>query len=252
MKYAALALLLLAGVVAAQEETPDHARLLNDLTQANAAEDVLKIQSLLPAITEAAKTSKDAAVVDGLAKELLTSLKVAKGNWGTMTKIVDALGELRSKVSAGHLKKLGTARNADTPEEEEFQGRALLALSMLRDQKYLGTFEDQSKNMKSAIIAKAAYESFKSYGTAKGAVRKKVAEKLMKRLQAEKPAAGGQSGKISAAQQERWTALSPVIVAAMQAVCHEDTIVDVENWVEWWKENKGRSPAWKDEKKADS
>ena len=43
--------------------------------------------------------------------------------------------------------------------------------------------------------------------------RKKVAEELMKRLEAEKPSAG-QSGTISGEQQERWQKLSPVVVAS--------------------------------------
>ena len=40
-----------------------------------------------------------------------------------------------------------------------------------------------------------------------------------------------------------------VIVASMQAICHEDTINDIENWREWWKEYKRDAKYWKDKKK---
>ena len=111
------------------------------------------------------------------------------------------------------------------------------------------SFEDFTKH-RSVAVAKAAYACFRHYGPAKGKGRKGIAEILMKRLSAEKPAAG-QSGKVSAAQQERGEKLEKVIVASMQAICRQDTINDIENWREWWKENKRNREVWKD-KKTDS
>ena len=48
--------------------------------------------------------------------------------------------------------------------------------------------------------------------------------------------------------QKRWEQLSPVIVQSMQSICRQPTINDIENWREWWKENKKDPRAWKDEK----
>ena len=100
---------------------------------------------------------------------------------------------------------------------------------------------------KSKHVAKGAYTAFQSYGTAKGKTRKKCADILMKRLSMEAPSSGGQGGKsVSAEKQERWAELQPIIVASMQSITREVTINDVENWREWWKDNKGASKAWKD------
>ncbi|NJN14242.1 MAG: hypothetical protein HC813_00850, partial [Planctomycetes bacterium] len=54
-------------------------------------------------------------------------------------------------------------------------------------------------------------------------------------------------GTVSAEQQERFNQLKSSIVASMQALCRQPTINDVENWREWWRENKKRRDAWKDE-----
>jgi hypothetical protein len=118
----------------------------------------------------------------------------------------------------------------------------------MADPRQIDPIGDQCKN-RSLPVAKAAYEAFKHYGTAKGKTRKRCAEVLMKRLEAEKPSSGGQQGGGSVSQeaQERWQQLANVIVSSMQAVCHEPTINDVENWREWWKENKRRAGAWKDQ-----
>ena len=47
--------------------------------------------------------AKDAAEVDPVAKELLTSMKVCKGNQGTLIQIIETLGVLRSKTTASAL-----------------------------------------------------------------------------------------------------------------------------------------------------
>ena len=77
---------------------------------------------------------------------------------------------------------------------------------------------------------------------------KQVAELLMKRLDSEYPTASS-GGNISAEAQERWGKLQEIIVKSLQAVCRETTIIDIENWREWWKDNKRNAKRWKDPKK---
>jgi hypothetical protein len=68
----------------------------------------------------------------------------------------------------------------------------------------------------------------------------------MKRLDMEYPSSGGQGNKsVSAEKQARWTEVSPAMVGSMKALCREATINDIDNWREWWKENKKKP--WKDE-----
>jgi len=256
MKYALLSLsiaLLAAAARAEEEGTPDPIKLWGDLTIANEVEDVTKIDLLTKHIAEVGKTSKDREVCDKLAKELANSLKVCRGNWGTLGKIVDALGELRSKYGAKALRRLATQRRVEEGHEEELQAKAVFALGMMADRRLIGTLEDLCKS-RSTVVAKAAYETFKHYSTVKGRTRKKCAEILMKRLQAEKPSQGGGAtgggGTISAEAQERWNKLAGPIVASMQAICREPTINDVENWREWWRENKRNRDVWKDDEKS--
>jgi len=245
MKYAAAILLFMVGLAGAKEIDP--VLLLTELTAANKAKDAGKVGTLLKGITEAGKSSKDQKIIDALAKELGVSFKVCKGNWGTLRGIADTLGELRSKNSLSKLKRYAYQKKARDDNHESIQIRALLAIGKLADPKQIDPLGDQCKSRK-LRVAKAAYEAFKHYGTAKGKTRKRCAEVLMKRLEAEKPSSGGQQGGGSVSQeaQERWQQLANVIVASMQAVCHEPTINDVENWREWWKENKRRAAAWKD------
>jgi hypothetical protein len=245
MKYAAAFVVFIAGLAWAEEVDP--ARLLNELTAANKAKDASKISSLLKGIAEVGSTSKDQKAVDALAKELGKSFKACKGNWGTLREIADTLGELRSKNAISSLKRYAYQKKAKDENHESIQIRALLAMGKMADSRQIDAIGDQCKNRK-VPIAKAAYEAFKHYATAKGKVRKRCAEILMKRLEAEYPSSGGQQsgGQVSQEAQERWQQLQQVIVASMQAVCREPTINDVENWREWWKENKRRSSAWKD------
>ncbi|MHC4818810.1 MAG: hypothetical protein ACYTF8_12225 [Planctomycetota bacterium] len=246
MKYAASIVVFIVGLAWAEEVDP--ARLLMELTAANKAKDPGKIGTLLKGIGEVGKSSKDQKAIDALAKELAVSFKVCKGNWGTLRGIADTLGELRSKNTVKTLKRYAYQKKARDENYESIQIRSLLAIGKMADPKQIEPLGDQCKNRK-LPIAKAAYEAFKHYGTAKGKTRKRCAEVLMKRLEAEKPSSGGQQGggTVSQEAQERWQQLANVIVASMQAVCHEPTINDVENWREWWKENKRRSGAWKDE-----
>ncbi len=245
MKYAAIIVVFIVGLAGAEEVDP--ARLLMELTAANKAKDAAKIGTLLKGIAEVGKTSKDQKAVDALAKELAASFKVCKGNWGTLREIADTLGELRSKYTAKALKRHAFQKKAKDENHESVQIRALLAVGKMADPRQIDPLGDQCKN-RALPVAKAAYEAFKYYGTAKGKVRKRCAEILMKRLEAEYPSSGGQQGggTVSQEAQERWQQLANVIVASMQAVCHEPTINDVANWREWWKENKKRSDAWKD------
>lgn len=246
MKYAAAIVLFIVGLAGAEEIDP--ARLLNELTMANKAKDPGKISSLLKGISEAGKTSKDKKVIDALAKELGKSLKVCKGNWGTMRTIADTLGELRTKNAVHVLKRYAYQKKVKDENQESVQIQALLAIGKAADPRQIEPLSDQCRNRK-LKVAKAAYEAFKHYGTASGKTRKRCAEVLMKRLEAEYPSSGGQQGggTVSQEAQERWQELANVIVASMQAVCREPTINDVDNWREWWKENKRRSSAWKDE-----
>jgi len=226
---------------------PDAAKLLLDLTAAVGGEDRAKIGALLPGIAEVGKTSKVETEIDALAAELVKGLGVAKdaGDHDLHRKVVDCLADLRSKKSAGALKKLAFAKKPKDEKEEELKARAILALAALRDP---GLSDDIAEEMKdrSVVVAKAASEALRQYATAKGNLRQKIAELLMKRLDAEYPAAG-QSGKVSEDQRKRFNELSPVLVATMQAICRQTTIVEVENWREWWKENKKNPKAWKDD-----
>ena len=271
MKYASIMLMCLFGLAHAQEEgkppeqgqeegapegegeeqkpeTPpaepaDPKKILSDLILANAAEDVGRIDTAAKEALRWAPGAKDEEKADLIAKELADSIKVAKGNWGTLTVIVQALGELRTKDGAKALKKLATKRRVKDEQEEKLQAVALVGLGKFADPRDIGTFEDMSKSDNRAI-AKAAYEALGFYGTAKAKVRKQAAETLMKRLEMEYPAAA--SGKnVSAEKQERWGEVSPIMVTSMKAICREPTINDIDNWREWWKENKKKS--WKDD-----
>ena len=245
MKYVPIALLILAGAVFAQD-APDPVKVLTDLAAANKAKDVTAISMLLDPIAQIGKTAKDAKTVDPLAKGLTVSFKLAKGNYGTLRKILDTLGTLRSKKSASFLKKIAFKDAGDDPEKVSLQVHALAAIGMLGDKKYVDAIVDTSKS-RSIKVAEAAYGALGNYGVAKGKVRKGVAEQLMKRLESEYPSASADKNPGEEAR-KRWEKIQQPIVKAMQAVCHEPTINDVPNWREWWKENKKNAKAWKDKK----
>jgi hypothetical protein len=260
MKPTLFALLLIGALAFAQDEAedkpeeapdaPDPVKLLADLTAANEAKDATKIGLLLKDIGEFGRSAKEAADVDPLAAELVKSLKACKGNQGTLIRVLETLGELRSKEAASALKKIAFRKKAKSLEEEAYQATAILALCKLRDKKYINGLGDISRH-KSTMVAKAAYEGFAEYGTCSGKIRKGIAELLMKRLDMEYPAASrqGDGGKVSGEQKKRWDALSPVIIKTMQSICRQPTINDIENWREWWKEFKKDRRTWKDEKK---
>jgi len=248
MKYVAMTLLLAASIVSADETGPDAAKLLNDLTAANAAKDVTAISSLLKPISEMALRAKDTKLLDPFAKELVASYKLSKGNWGTMRQILDVLGDLRSKKGLSLLKKTAFQKKVKNDDFLKLQIHAIAAIGKFGESKYIDALIDETKKRETKI-ALAAYESFKSYGTAKGKARKRVAEELMKRLEAENPyktSGNANAGPVGAEQIKRWGEISKPVVAALQAVCREDTINDLDNWREWWKENKKSRTAWKD------
>jgi hypothetical protein len=179
--------------------------------------------------------------------ELAKSLKVCKGNWGHLRKIVLALGEFRSKKGASTLKRIAFQKNARSEDEESLQAAAIDAIAMARDPRYLNGLAEMCKH-KSRLTAKAAYRAFRHYGPAQGKTRRKVAQILMKRLDMEYPSSS--SGKsASQEKQDRWAELSPVIVETMQAICRIATITDIDTWREWWKENGDKAKTWKDAKK---
>lgn len=225
----------------------DPAKIISDLTLANAAKDVPRIDIASKEALRWAQGAKDEAMAESIANELGDSLKAAKGNWGTLTVIVQALGELRTKEGAKTLKRLAFQKKAKDEQEEKLQAVAIVGLGKLAEPKDISGFEEISKS-DSKLIAKAAYEALGCYGAAKAKVRKQCAEALMKRLEMEYPSSGGQGGKsVSAEKQERWGEVSPVMVSSMKALCREATINDIDNWREWWKENKKKS--WKDDDK---
>ena len=227
---------------------PDAIKLLADITKANADKDTGHLDLLLKSIRDLAESSKDQEVLDQIAAELIKSLKVAKGNFGTQRSIVEVMGALRSKKCLSTLKKQAFRKKAKDVEEQALQACALLSIGKYRDPKMIGALEDETKN-RSLPVANAAYEAFQQYGASPGKVRKQVAEILMKRLDSEYPSAGKQgSGATSAEAQERWKKLQETIVKSLQAVCRETTIIDIENWREWWKENKRNAKLWKDKK----
>jgi hypothetical protein len=279
MKYVSLALLCLFGLARAQEagEKPpdkpgekaegaeegagkeeakpeaapatniDPQKVLGDLTLCNASKDVAGIDAAAKQVLAWAKGNKDETMAESLAKELGDSLKAAKGNWGTLTVVVQALGELRAKEGAKTLKKLAFQKRVKDEQEEKLQATALVGLGLYADPRDVGGFEEASKS-DTLVVAKAAYEAFLGYEHAKAKVRKQCAEVLMKRVEMEYPSSGGQGGKtVSSEKQERWGEVSPIIVKSMQAICGPDTktINDIDNWREWWKENKKKP--WKDE-----
>jgi hypothetical protein len=221
------------------------AQVRTELVMANRTDDVTTIDQMTKPILELARTSKDVEALEELAKELVISLKVCKGNWGTLAKIVEALGELRTKESAKVLKKLASKEDVEEGEEEQFTARAILAMCVAADPKNLKVLDEQMKN-RSVPIAKAAYEGAKNYGGAKGKDRKELTEMLMKRIEAEYPAAGGQGGSVSEEKQKRWQEVSPAIIASLQVICGQPTINGIEDWREWWKENKKNPKIWKD------
>jgi len=265
MKYAAIALTCLLGLAWAQEEggepgpeeeqqggippaaVEDPAKILSDLTLANAAKDLPRVDAAAKQALAWAKSAKDEDLIESMTKELADSLKVAKGNWGTLYTIMEAIGELHHKAGAKILKKYATQKRVKLPEEEKLQAIAVIGLGRMADPRDINTLAEISKN-DSTPVAKAAYQAFASYANAKGKVRKQCAETLMKRLDMEYPSSGGQGGKsVSAEKQERWKELSPAIVSSMQAICRQPTIPDIENWREWWRENKKNARAWRDD-----
>jgi len=227
---------------------PDGIKLLADLTKANADKDTGLLDLLLKSIRDLAESSKDQEVLDQIAAELTKSLKVAKGNFGTQRSILEVMGVLRSKKCLSSLKKFAFRKKAKDVEAQALQACALLSIGKYRDPKMIGALEDETKN-RNLPVANAAYEAFQEYGASPGKVRKQVAELLMKRLDSEYPSQGKQgSGGTSAEAQERWKKLQETIVKSLQAVCRETTIIDIENWREWWKENKRNAKIWKDKK----
>lgn len=263
MKTALIALLVsayvFAGAARADEdhdspddsanEAPNGAKLLNDLSAANKEKDSTMIGALLPKITELGKTAKDGKLLDPIAKELATSYKICKGNWGTLRGIIDTLGALRSSKSESMLKKLAFTKDAKNDDQISIQVRALAALGGYGKKKYIDGIIEQSKQRETKV-AVAAYEALSNYGISKGKVRKGVAENLMKRIEAEYPYATGSNAKNpGAAAIKRWNEVQKSIIAALQSVCREPTVADIDNWREWWKEYKKDAKIWRDSKK---
>jgi len=223
----------------------DPKKILADLTLANAAKEILKIDAAAKDALVWAKGAKDEENVEAIATELVDSLKVAKGNFGTLYVVAEALGELRTKDGAKALKRLAFQKKVKDAQEEKLQAIALVGIGKFGDAKDVSAFEEVSKS-DSVVVAKAAYEALGLYGNAKAKVRKQAAELLMKRLDMEYPSSGGQGGKsVSAEKQARWGEVSPAMVGSMKALCREPTINDIDNWREWWKENKKKP--WKDD-----
>jgi hypothetical protein len=287
MKYAAVALACLLGLAFAQEEEEkppqegeageegaegeeggekkppeekpgDPKQILADLILANHGKNVTGVDMAARAALIWARSPKDTsdeakaaeveAKIEEIGKELTDSVKVVKGNYGSLLIIVEALGELRSKAGVRTLKRFAFQKRLKDESEQKIQAAALIGVGRIADPRDLKEFEEASKS-ENAEIAKAAYEAFGQYATAKAKVRKDCAETLMKRMEMEFPSSGGGGqgggGGVSKEKQERWAELSPAMIGSMKAVCRQPTINDMPNWREWWKENKKKP--WKDD-----
>jgi len=252
MKYALLSLSLL-GLVASgtvAKEKSEAKQLLEKLEKANKEKDSSAIDSLCQPIRELALGSKDQKELDPLADELADSVKVCRGNWGTLDKVVSTLGDLRSKKGLRTLRMLAfPRRDLESDDERGLQLTAIDAIGKMRSRRMIRALEDLSKERNNAV-AMAAYGAFKHYGPEKGRVRRQIVEILMKRISLEYPSQGGQSDKnVSAAKYERWRELQPVIVESLQVLCRQNTITSVDVWQEWWDENESpRSKVWQDDR----
>ncbi len=252
----ALALLMaIPMAVSAEDDENDGAaldagKLLADLAMANKEKDSSSIDALLKPIGELAVSSKNQKELDPIAKELSSSFKVCKGNWGTLKKIAATLGDLRSKSGIKRLKKLAFSEKEVSDDELGVQVAAIDAVGKYRGKREIGGLSDLTKH-KNVEVAKAAYAAFKYYGAEKGTVRIKIVAFLMKRISLEYPASGGQGGKtVSPEKQARWRDIQAALVETLQGLCRQDTITTIDDWQEWWKENDSRrSKAWKDPKK---
>lgn len=254
MKIRLLALLFAASFAIAEgdepaatdEAAPDPEAVLVKLEKANDEKDSFGVDRMIPEIVASAKGA-DEKMRDKLAKELAKSLKISKGNWGTLKKIVEGLGELRSKDGIRAISRIAYQDDAEEGDEQELQAYALVAIGKIGDKRQIGKLEDMAKE-RNDVVAAAAYEAFKYYGDAKGRTRKKVAEILMKRIEAEYPYSTGSGKSVSNAQVERWKKISPTIVDALRSVCHQKTLNSIDNWREWWAENEDNRDAWRDPK----
>ncbi len=249
----ALIVLLITGPVRAEDESEnkealDGAAILSQLSTANADKDLSKLGRLSKQLKDDGATIKEPKARDAIVKEVKKSLKVCKGNWGTIKNFVAAAGVLGGKSAGSMLKKLALEKEAKDEDHLAVQLVAVEAMGALADTRLLRTFEDLCKH-RNADVANAAYKALGGYAGAKGKTRKKIAAMIMKRMTMEKPSSGGQGGKsVSAEATERWNKVQMSIVKTMQLICKEPTISDAANWEEWFGENKSRSPAWKDPK----
>ena len=135
--------------------------------------------------------------------------------------------------------------------DRDQQAVAVEAIAKYRDPKNIAKLGDAMKS-RDMTTARNAIKGMEHYRNAKGKHRKKIAELLMKRLASERPSAGSRPGvNVSAEQTERWNKLAPVIVSSMQAITRETTISELENWQDWWKENKNSRKVWRDKKPED-
>ena len=140
-------------------------------------------------------------------------------------------------------------KDAKNDDFVSIQVHALHALSGYGKKKYIDGFIEQTKN-REVKIAIAAYEALQQYGISSGKIRKGVAGELMKRIEGEYPYATGSNSKTpGAAAKKRWEDVQKPIIAALQSVCRETTIADIDNWREWWKEYKKDAKIWRDPKK---
>jgi hypothetical protein len=210
--------------------------------------DLDMIDKLCRRIQDFAKTSKDQIQIDTLATMLHKALK--KRDMLLKLKILETLGVLQSPKSTKVLKRYAFVK-AKKDDAVKLKAVAVAAIAKYRDPKNIAKLGDAMKS-RDMTTARNAIKGMEHYRNAKGKHRKKIAELLMKRLAGERPSAGGQgSGNISAEQTARWNKLAPVIVSSMQAITRETTISELENWQDWWKENKNSRKVWRDKKPED-
>ena len=237
-------ILLAAAVVAAEDQDLD--KQLTALAAANGAKDIAQITKLAKEVA-ASEKAKAGEPEDRMAAELSKSLSICKKDYDALETVIDALARLRSKKGLSSLKRIAFKKKVKDERLASVQAQALIAVGALADPKQLDGIEDQTKN-RSITIARGAYLSLKPYGESKGKIRRRVAEILMKRMQAEYPRFQPGGKRVSKEKYARWGKLSSSIVSSLQSVCRQPLIVSPDDWDEWWRDNKKRTKVWRNDK----
>ena len=250
MKRSALSIVLAATLVVAgtDPEGVSLSDLADELEQAIQDKDASRISNVAERVEGAVSADEQGEAADQLAVQLSKAAKVAKRDLDALEFVLEALGHLRSRKGAPTLKRFAFRKDAKDERAADLQALALVALGRMADSRQLRGIEDQTKN-RNMTVAKGAYTSLVGYASANGKTRKRVAEILMKGLLNEYPRYSPSNGKyVSDEKRKRWSKLSGSIVRSLQAVCRQPTITSVDDWEQWWRENKRKTKSWRDER----